>query len=180
MNAEVIGVDLSKRAKLKLTAWRLYVLGLPAIEIAEKLNCSSRAVENWTIDNDWKTKREELYLDRDFRLGRAALKEQSRIKGEERAYALDLMAMASRAIACFDPATCKPEAIVKMLELSSKLSRLSVGLALTSVEVTVQHNLDEEFNAMIDKVYAAKGLPATAPIEIEGKPNVGLGQDAPG
>ena len=169
--------EFSEWEKKKADAFRLYILGLSALEIAQRIHCTSRAVEKWTADNNWKFQRAQIHEERNRRLGRDVLKEQEKVKGEERAYAIELMACASQAIREFNPKKCKPEAIVKMLELSSKLSRLSVGLALTSVEVTVQHNLDEEFNAMIDKVYAAKGLPATAPIEIEGKPNVGLGQD---
>lgn len=146
------------------TAWNLFVLGVSQDDIAKRVLCNPKVVQKWSVQEKWVAKREKILDKRIERLGTQVLKEQDSIRGQERAFAEELMAKAQQILDSMTPAKLKKVRtgdLVKMLELASKLSRLSAGMSLgsMSVEQNVRHDLGESIKAAIDKVYGAQAKP---------------------
>jgi len=151
--------------------WALWLLGVPLLEIAAQTKLNHKVIENWSHKNDWIEARKKILDRRMIKVGKMVLDEQDAIKGQERDFAEQLMAMAAQTIASYTPAKLKkirPGDLVKILELASKLSRLSVGLPLgsTQMDVAVRHDLGDSIKLAIEKVYGQAALPEAKLIEI--------------
>lgn len=150
-------IDTKNNAKAEI-AWRLFVLGLSMADISPQVKVSTTTLEVWAKGRNWVATRDKLYAERNEKLGAKVLKEQESIRGMERDFAEKLMAAATLALKHFKPEKCKPGDLVKILDLATKLGRLSVGLPLgtTNVDVAVRHDLGDSIKAALEKVYGSE------------------------
>jgi hypothetical protein len=155
-------------------AFRLFVIGASADHIADLVDVTAKTVEKWSADFGWVEKRRQLIESHFLRIGKNVLKEQEKVKGIEKDFADRLLSAASVALSNLDmrpytdnrgirhPTTTE---VRDLLALGKDLARISASLPMTTVEMTVQHDLAEEFKFAIEKVYGA-----AKPKEIENAP----------
>ena len=137
--------------------------------VAQKLGKSKTLMERWSKRHNWVarvdahtqhwcalTRRAEVEVVREFALERAKRDEaQKESEWQMRCEAIDL---AREAIARFKDNTRKSgtlEGIARLLELASKLGRLSCDMATDKTEKTVDEvrTISVEFKAAIEKIY---------------------------
>jgi hypothetical protein len=155
---------LAQRNKCIANAFRLFVLGLPMEEIAERIDYSKRNVEKWAADQDWRGQREEIHRKRNLRLGVDVLKEQENVKRIEAQLHQDLIAAGTLALANFNPNPYvdksgrkhpTPAEIAELIDLGTKLGRLATGMPLNTatVDIGVRHDLSDSIKLALSKVY---------------------------
>jgi len=161
----------SKLSKKYQEAWAIFVLGLSLDDVSSQAQVPKPTVKQWSVKDRWLERREKIFAARLEKLGAQVLNEQESIKGQERAFAEKLMALAERALTYYTPARVRKvnaTDLVKILELASKLSRLSAGMPLNTatVDIGVRHDLSDSIKLALSKVY---GEPIKA-IEVATEP----------
>ncbi len=152
--------------------------------VGQKLGKSRALMERWSKRHNWVARvdahavhmaalmrREEVQVVREFALERAKREEAQ--KESEWQARCELLALAREKITEWRANPKKLgtlEGIARLLELASKLGRLSVGMATDKTETAVAetHTLSVEFRAAVEKIYGRPVPPQF--IDVESKP----------
>jgi hypothetical protein len=158
------------------TAFMLYASGVPNERITQI--CA-------IFKEKWSARRDLVNAERIKAVGPGIYKEQEMLRAKELEFSKQLMNVASQMLASFKPTVnCSPDKIVRMLELASKLGRMSTGLPLTSIEVQPALDLPKLLMDNIEKVYGdepkdQKQLPTIDVQATEVKPENNAGNNIP-